>query len=121
ASSGTLAATPAPDWMRMVWPWALSFFAVSGVMATRVSPAVISAGTPISMGLSSSSYSFLTGSRELLLDLPRVLVQEFVPICSYLYLSGSLHAILEIFLSVRPIPYSFFEFTYSQDRPTTAY
>ena len=46
---GKLAATPAPDWMRMVWPWALSFLAVSGVTATRVSPTVVSAGTPISM------------------------------------------------------------------------
>jgi hypothetical protein len=28
----------------------LSFFAVSGVTATRVSPAAVSSGTPISMG-----------------------------------------------------------------------
>ena len=36
-----------------VWPWAMSFLAVSGVTATRVSPAVVSAGMPISMGVSS--------------------------------------------------------------------
>jgi len=40
--------------MRMVWPCAFSFLAVSGVMATRVSPAVISAGTPMIMGHSST-------------------------------------------------------------------
>jgi hypothetical protein len=41
-----------------VWPCAFSFLAVSGVMATRVSPAVISAGTPMSMGDSSKSLVF---------------------------------------------------------------
>jgi hypothetical protein len=41
-----LAATCTPDWTRMVWPWALGFFRRSGVMATRVSPAMISAGHP---------------------------------------------------------------------------
>ena len=32
-----------------VWPCALSFLAVSGVTATRVSPAAVSRGTPINM------------------------------------------------------------------------
>ena len=53
ASSVALAANPAPDWMRRVWPKALSFFTVSGVAATRVSPGRVSAGTPISMKFSS--------------------------------------------------------------------
>ena len=48
----TLAATPAPDSTRIVWPCAFSFLAVSGVTATRVSPAAVSRGTPISMFLS---------------------------------------------------------------------
>jgi hypothetical protein len=38
----------------MLWPWAMSFLAVSGVTATRVSPADISAGTPMRMMFSSS-------------------------------------------------------------------
>src|SRR5436190_17914256 len=37
--------------MRRVWPCALSFLAVSGVTATRVSPATVSSGTPINMDL----------------------------------------------------------------------
>src|SRR4051812_23514007 len=40
---------PAPDCTRTVWPCAFSFFAVSGVTATRVSPAAVSSGTPISI------------------------------------------------------------------------
>jgi hypothetical protein len=53
AASVTLAATPAPDWTLTVWPCATYFFAVSGVTATRVSPAAVSSGTPICMELSS--------------------------------------------------------------------
>ena len=53
ASSVALAATPAPDWMRSVCPRAFSFLAVSGVTATRVSPADVSSGTPISINASS--------------------------------------------------------------------
>src|SRR5688572_17551823 len=37
----------------MVCPAVTSFFTVSGVTATRVSPAVVSAGTPISIEISS--------------------------------------------------------------------
>ena len=44
-----VAVTPAPDWARTVWPWALYFFAVSGGTGTRVSPGVVSRGTPMSM------------------------------------------------------------------------
>ena len=51
----TLAATPAPDSTRTVLPCALSFFAVSGVTATRVSPAAVSRGTPINMFCSSAT------------------------------------------------------------------
>src|SRR5437868_4407325 len=47
AASVTLAATPAPACTRTTWPCATSFFAVSGVTATRVSPGTVSAGTPI--------------------------------------------------------------------------
>src|SRR3954464_14899190 len=43
---------PAPDSTRSVWPRAVSFLAVFGVAATRVSPAAVSRGTPISMLLS---------------------------------------------------------------------
>jgi hypothetical protein len=46
----TLAATPAPDWTRRVWPWALSFLAVSGVSATRVSGARIAPALPGAWG-----------------------------------------------------------------------
>jgi len=49
ASSVALATKPAPEATRTVWPCGLSFLAVSGVTATRVSPAMVSAGTPISM------------------------------------------------------------------------
>ena len=48
----TLAGTPAPDSTRIVWPCAFSFLVVSGVAATRVSPAAVSRGTPINMFLS---------------------------------------------------------------------
>src|SRR5256885_13535147 len=48
--SGTLAAIPAPDWTRIAWrPPAASFLTVSGVAATRVSPARVSAGIPMFM------------------------------------------------------------------------
>jgi hypothetical protein len=43
-----LEAAPAPAWTRTSF-FAASFFTVSGVAATRVSPARISAGTPILM------------------------------------------------------------------------
>jgi 8-oxo-dGTP pyrophosphatase MutT (NUDIX family) len=43
------AATPAPLSTRTVWPCATSFFAVSGVTETRVSPETVSRGTPINM------------------------------------------------------------------------
>ena len=54
---GMAAAMPAPDWIRRVWPWALSFFAVSGVTATRVSASSVSAGMPIITTSSSSMNS----------------------------------------------------------------
>jgi len=38
-----------------VLPCALSFFAVSGVTATRVSPVAVSRGTPINMFCSSAT------------------------------------------------------------------
>src|SRR6266699_5690335 len=48
--SGTLAAIAAPDWTRIVWrPPEASFLTVSGVAATRVSPARVSAGMPMFM------------------------------------------------------------------------
>src|SRR5437868_5559012 len=56
AASVTLAATPAPACTRTTWPCATSFFAVSGVTATRVSPGTVSAGTPISMDFSSGQH-----------------------------------------------------------------
>jgi hypothetical protein len=43
------AAIPAPACTRITWPCAFSFFAVSGVTATRVSPGVVSSGTPMIM------------------------------------------------------------------------
>ncbi len=48
-ASGTLALTPAPACTTTVCPAAINFFTVSGVAATRVSPAMISAGIPICM------------------------------------------------------------------------
>src|SRR5712692_2563897 len=51
--SGTLAAIPAPDCTRIAWrPPAASFLTVSGVAATRVSPARVSAGMPMFMDFS---------------------------------------------------------------------
>ncbi len=47
AASGALAASPAPDCTSTWWPAATSFLTVSGVAATRASPARVSAGTPI--------------------------------------------------------------------------
>ena len=52
ASSGWLAAIPAPASTTSWWPWATSFFTVSGVAATRVSPARVSRGIPICTGKS---------------------------------------------------------------------
>jgi hypothetical protein len=52
------------------------------VMATRVSPAVISAGTPISMGLSSVRWYGLGGHQP-----AGGLVRDLSSACAFLYLS----------------------------------
>src|SRR5690606_31338269 len=47
-----LALMPAPLWTVTWWPWARSFLTVSGVAATRVSPAWVSKGIPMCIPLS---------------------------------------------------------------------
>src|SRR5688572_33263568 len=50
-----LAPMPAPLWTRTEWrPPAVSFFTVSGVAATRVSPGLVSAGMPMRIELNPS-------------------------------------------------------------------
>src|SRR5882672_8346768 len=53
-----LAPAPAPDWTRTECLPTTSFLTVSGVAATRVSPARVSAGMPIFMDLFSGALSF---------------------------------------------------------------
>ena len=52
SASGMLAPAPAPVCTDTLCPVASSFFTVSGVAATRVSPAHVSAGMPIRMNFS---------------------------------------------------------------------
>ncbi|MCY1237863.1 hypothetical protein D9M72_505750 [compost metagenome] len=47
APSVWLALTPAPACTTTLWPWATYFLTVSGVAATRVSPARVSCGMPM--------------------------------------------------------------------------
>ncbi|MCY1523421.1 hypothetical protein D9M68_583180 [compost metagenome] len=94
AASVTLAAMPAPACTRTVCPEATSFFTVSGVTATRVSPAAVSAGTPINIEFSSGGRGSTDCGQSLQQDYKRTCRQNaafFLPLnarrhctCSYL-------------------------------------